>query len=564
MISKFFKLISIYSLTLCFQTICISNSLAQVDFDEKNIANYFSGSVSLNNNNNFQAVKFFNSTKNLKNTHENFNRNYIISLVLDGKVSKSVSELKSTSEQKYSNFFNLNLILILEEIKRNNFDKAKAKLINLEKFEQDGKLEFVLYRTIKRYTELFLNKKTSKNDINELGNIGEITNAFEKCYLGEMDTEKNFINVINSNDGDFSRYLFFYVNYLISNGKLELAKKHVLKVNFLNSNLITAQTKQWILEENYKDFSKIFSCKNHNHLISEFLYLIANLYSSEGYYMESNFYLKLSHYMNPRFNFNLSLLLDNYLEINKIKEAKEIINKFKEKNESYYWYGLKQQANIISDKEGEKKAFEFIKSKFNKINNPNIKLKYDLANFAKNSKLYEISIKYYSEILKELDNQSNLYAKILYRRGGSYERIGNYKKADDDLLNSLNINSNDPYVMNYLGYSWLERNINIKEAFILLEKANKKKKDDPYITDSIGWAYYLTGNFNKAEKFLRKAVLLMPDDPIVNDHYGDILWKLNRKIEARYFWKSVLKLEETEEEMRNKIKQKLIIGLEDA
>ena len=564
MISKFFKLISIYSLTLCFQIICIPNSLAQVDFDEKNIANYFSGSVSLNNNNNFQAVKYFNSTKNLKNTHENFNRNYIISLVLDGKVSKSVSELKATSEQKYSNFFNLNLILILEEIKRNNFDKAKAKLINLEKFEQDGKLEFVLYRTIKRYTELFLNKKTSKNDINELGNIGEITNAFEKCYLGEMDTEKSFINLINSDDGDFSRYLFFYVNYLISNGKFELAKKHVLKVNFLNSNLITAQTKQWILEENYKDFSKIFSCKNHNHLISEFLYLIANLYSSEGYYMESNFYLKLSHYMNPRFNFNLSLLLDNYLEINKIKEAKEIINKFKEKNESYYWYGLKQQANIISDKEGEKKAFEFIKSKFNKINNPNIKLKYDLANFAKNSKLYEISIKYYSEILKELDNQSNLYAKILYRRGGSYERIGNYKKADDDLLNSLNINSNDPYVMNYLGYSWLERNINIKEAFILLEKANKKKKDDPYITDSIGWAYYLTGNFNKAEKFLRKAVLLMPDDPIVNDHYGDILWKLNRKIEARYFWKSVLKLEETEAEMRNKIKQKLITGLEDA
>ena len=564
MISKFFKLISIYSLTLCFQIVCIPNSLAQVDFDEKNIANYFSGSVSLNNNNNFLAVKYFNSSKNLKNTHENFNRNYIISLVLDGKVSKSVSELKFTSEQKYSNFFNLNLILILEEIKRNNFDKAKAKLINLEKFEQDGKLEFVLYRTIKRYTELFLNKKTSKNDINELGNIGEITNAFEKCYLGEMDTEKSFINLINSDDGDFSRYLFFYVNYLISNGKFELAKKHVLKVNFLNSNLITAQTKQWILEENYKDFSKIFSCKNHNHLISEFLYLIANLYSSEGYYMESNFYLKLSHYMNPRFNFNLSLLLDNYLEINKIKEAKEIINKFKEKNESYYWYGLKQQANIISDKEGEKKAFEFIKSKFNKINNPNIKLKYDLANFAKNSKLYEISIKYYSEILKELDNQSNLYAKILYRRGGSYERIGNYKKADDDLLNSLNINSNDPYVMNYLGYSWLERNINIKEAFILLEKANNKKKDDPYITDSIGWAYYLTGNFNKAEKFLRKAVLLMPDDPIVNDHYGDILWKLNRKIEARYFWKSVLKLEETEAEMRNKIKQKLIIGLEDA
>ena len=98
----------------------------------------------------------------------------------------------------------------------------------------------------------------------------------------------------------------------------------------------------------------------------------------------------------------------------------------------------------------------------------------------------------------------------------------------------------------------------------MLEEAYSKKSDDPYIIDSIGWAYYLINDFTKAEKFLKRAVELMPMDPIVNDHYGDILWKLNRKIEARYFWKSVLKLEETEEEMRNKIKQKLIIGLKDA
>tara|TARA_A100000164_G_C21887297_1_gene763453 strand:+ start:12 stop:818 length:807 start_codon:yes stop_codon:yes gene_type:complete len=268
--------------------------------------------------------------------------------------------------------------------------------------------------------------------------------------------------------------------------------------------------------------------------------------------------------MNSKFNFNLSLLLDNYLNIEKIEDAKKIINRFSKNNQSYYWYGLKQKANIIKDTETDEKAFNFIKSKFDKINNPNIKLKYDLANFAKNSEMYEISIKYYTQILSELDNKSNLYAKILYRRGGSYERLGNYNKADDDLLDSLSINSNDPYVMNYLGYSWLERNININEAFILLEKANSKKKDDPYITDSIGWAYYLIGNFDKAEKFLRKAVLLMPDDPIVNDHYGDILWKLGRKVEARYFWKSVLKLEETMEKMKKKIKHKLIIGLKDA
>ena len=94
----------------------------------------------------------------------------------------------------------------------------------------------------------------------------------------------------------------------------------------------------------------------------------------------------------------------------------------------------------------------------------------------------------------------------------------------------------------------------------MLEKAYSLKKNDPYIIDSIGWAYYLINDFTKAEKFLRRAVELMPNDPIVNDHYGDILWKLNRKIQARYFWTNVLSMEDAEEEMLKKINIKLIKG----
>ena len=95
----------------------------------------------------------------------------------------------------------------------------------------------------------------------------------------------------------------------------------------------------------------------------------------------------------------------------------------------------------------------------------------------------------------------------------------------------------------------------------MLEKAYASESDDPYIIDSIGWAYYLINNFVKAEKFLKQAVELMPQDPIVNDHYGDILWKLDRKIQARYFWSMVLKMEETEQELIDKIQNKLVEGL---
>ena len=153
---------------------------------------------------------------------------------------------------------------------------------------------------------------------------------------------------------------------------------------------------------------------------------------------------------------------------------------------------------------------------------------------------------------------------MLYRRGGSYERLRDYKKADKDLLDSLKINPEDAYILNYLAYSWLERDYKTDEAMQMLEKAYALKSNDPYIIDSIGWAYYLTDNYEEAEKYLKRAVELMPDDPVVNDHYGDILWKLNRKIQARYFWNNVLNFDNAEEDVINKINIKLIKGLQNS
>ena len=89
----------------------------------------------------------------------------------------------------------------------------------------------------------------------------------------------------------------------------------------------------------------------------------------------------------------------------------------------------------------------------------------------------------------------------------------------------------------------------------MLENAYATESDDPYIIDSVGWAYYLINDFDKAEKFLRRAVELMPDDPIVNDHYGDILWKLDRKLQARYFWKNVLGFDDTSEVLKKNIEK---------
>ena len=97
----------------------------------------------------------------------------------------------------------------------------------------------------------------------------------------------------------------------------------------------------------------------------------------------------------------------------------------------------------------------------------------------------------------------------------SYERLKLWKKSENDLIQSLNLVPEDPYVLNYLAYSWLERNINLEKSIEMLEVALSKKKRDPYIMDSLGWGMYLTGRYGEAEKLLQKAVEIMPLDPIL-------------------------------------------------
>ena len=186
-----------------------------------------------------------------------------------------------------------------------------------------------------------------------------------------------------------------------------------------------------------------------------------------------------------------------------------------------------------------------------------------MANIYKRNKKFKKSIKYYSLLLKKLNQKSEAYADVLYKRGSSYERLGEYKSSDNDLLKSLSIKPDDPYVLNYLGYGWLERGYKIQDAIAMLDKAYNQKKNDPFIIDSVGWGYYLIGDYVNAENFLRKAIQIMPKDPIVNDHYGDVLWKLNRKIQAKYYWESALNSEDTENIIKENISKKLLVGLDE-
>ena len=543
---------------LLYQTVGYTKTSDKNDFNYKYLSSYFSALISFDNQKNNKALEFFESSKYLKKKHNNYLKEYVYSLVLDGQIKKAVNQIKSSRNTKNSNFFEGKLLIVLDLMNKKKYVQA-SKIIKTFNLSNENTYEFIIFKTLESFNNLFKNKKLQYST-SDFGKLSLIVNAFQNCYLNSNKTDSHFLNLINSAEGDYSRYLFFYLSNVIENKDYKTAKQISKTIEPFSSTLLISQSKKWIDNENYKKFNKHFSCQNENDLLSEFFFLISNLYSSQNIIETSNFYLSVSNYLNPKFYFNLSLLAENYYDNDNFDISREILEKFSSEDEIYFWYKIKKIAQIISEEENDDKSLKYIEDNISDLKQKSPKILFDLANIYKNFENYKIAIDYYTQVLNQIDKNSNMYADVLYRRGGTYERLKNYSKADKDLLMSLNIRPDHAYTLNYLSYSWLERNIKIEQAMKMLMRAYELRENDPYITDSVGWGYYLIGDFINAEKYLRKAVELMPDDPIVNDHYGDVLWQLDRKLQAKYFWEHVLELEDTEEEMKKDIENKLIDG----
>ena len=557
MLIKFFKF---FLILLLYQHPLYSKNETLKNFNLHHLSNYFSGIVAYENNSNSNALKFFKSSKYLIKKHNSYLEKYVYTLVLEGKVHQATNEIKQNLTEDNSNFFEAHLILALNSLKKKNYKKSKDHLQRSYEFIDNDRIALIIAETLNQYLYVFEESKISKTN-KKFGNFSLINEVFQRCYLNDRNTSTYFNNLVNSQNEEYSRYIFFYLNYLIENDEYDEAKIITDNLGDLDSSLLISQGKKWIEDQKLDEFKKIFSCRNTTDIVGELFFLVSNLYSSQENYKKSNFYLNISSYLNPKFKFNLSLLAVNHYVKKDYAKTLKILESFNKEDEFYYWFKLTKEAQIISKKENKKKSLEYINSNFKKIKNPPIKIIFDIANFNKNAERYKDAIKYYDEILSKINTNSQLYAETLYRRGSSYERLGDYVSADRDLLKSLEVNPEDAYVLNYLAYSWLEREYKIDLSIKMLEKAYAKKNNDPYIIDSIGWAYYLVDDYIKAENFLKRAVMLMPEDPTVNDHYGDILWRLDRKIQARYFWKNVLNLKETELEMKKNIRLKLIEGL---
>ncbi|KAA5599942.1 tetratricopeptide repeat protein [Blastochloris sulfoviridis] len=184
-----------------------------------------------------------------------------------------------------------------------------------------------------------------------------------------------------------------------------------------------------------------------------------------------------------------------------------------------------------------------------------------LGNVLRGRKQFEEAAQVYTKGIDSLEKPERRNWMIYYFRGICYERSKNWPKAEADFKKALELFPDQPHVLNYLGYSWVDQGVNLEQGIDMIRRAVQLRPDDGYIVDSLGWAHYRLGRFEEAVDELERAIELKPDDPVINDHLGDAYWMVGRRLEAMFQWSHARDMKPEPDDLV-KIEAKLKNGLQ--
>ncbi len=184
----------------------------------------------------------------------------------------------------------------------------------------------------------------------------------------------------------------------------------------------------------------------------------------------------------------------------------------------------------------------------------------DLGNTLRRHQRYREAVDAYDRAITRLKKASEKDWPLYYARGVAHEKTGQWPKAEADFLKALSLKADQPMVLNYLGYSWIDQGVHLKRALSMIRKAADLRPRDGYIVDSLGWGLYRTGDYAGAVKHLVRAATLLPTDAIVNSHLGDAFWRVGRLREARFQWRRAMTMN-PDADMVKVLKKKLQSGL---
>tara|TARA_Y100000590_G_scaffold466365_1_gene641453 strand:- start:182 stop:1876 length:1695 start_codon:yes stop_codon:yes gene_type:complete len=551
--NKFFTIIF-------FLFFCFPKTLLAIDS-----GNYLAGESAFNNKDNKAAIYYFENALDLNKIDKEIGHNIAVKLctlyLLEGEIDKCILLGKKIEKNLTSNSIentNILITLIVGDIKEKKFNSAlnRLKTIKRSSYERFSVpiMEAWLIAGEKR------NFNKAKKKLDQLSKDLEINSSSLRnlnlalIYDFFNNNEKALIYYQKSIN-DFTRPSYrlaeIIANAFQRNGDFEKAKN-------IYTKFLSDHNDSLLVEKSLKSIEKKEVPKklilNTNDAIAELFSTIASTFTSDFTNNFSIIYSHFSLYLKKDFEVAQLYLAELLEENNQYVEANNLYEKIKPSS-NFYWHAELRKARNLELLGDSKRSIPILKkmSSERKERYDSLKL---LGDIYRNYKKYDEAIKYYNEAISRIENISSEHWDLLYSRGIAYERNNQWKKAEKDFLEILDLVPNQPEVLNYLGYSWIEQNSNLEQATKFILKAVSAKPGDPYIVDSLGWAYYNLKEYEKAIKELERAVGLKPTDPIINDHLGDAYFKANRKLEALYQWKKAIQFK-PENDLEKKIEEKI-------
>jgi tetratricopeptide (TPR) repeat protein len=291
---------------------------------------------------------------------------------------------------------------------------------------------------------------------------------------------------------------------------------------------------------------------------AEALFDLATLLNQRATYDASLIYARLALDLKP--DFALGLLLAGELREQQDREADALAIYERIKRDSpFFWTGRLRMAmtlDTLSRTDEAKKQLEAMAAEQPSRPAPLI----ELGDIERGHSRFAAAASAYSRAIARIAHPGTEDWRVFYSRGISYERSGQWPRAEADLKRALALEPDQPLVLNYLGYTWIDKGQNVSEAMKMVQRAVDLRPDDGYIVDSLGWAYFRLGEYGRATETLERAIELLPEDPTINDHLGDAYWRTGRRVEARYQWKRALQFKPEADEIKT-IEAKLEHGL---
>ena len=547
-----------YFIIIFFLFFYFQKSLLAIDF-----GNYLAGESALINKDNKAAIHYFENSINLNKLDTKYDHDIAEKLctlyLLEGDINNCILLGKKIEKNITSNSIestNILMALVIGDIKKKNINSALNRLKKIKKTSYERFSVPIIEAWLIAQEKKNLNKAKKKLDELEKDYVINGLRNLNLALLHEFFNKNDealiyYQKSINAFTQPSYRLVEISANAFERNGNFEKAKDIYIKfLSNSNDNLLIENSLKRIEKKEVP--SKLII--NLNDVIAELFSTIASTFNSD---FTNNFSIIYSHF---------SLYLRNNSEVTQLYLAELLENngRYAEANNLYkrispssnfYWHSkLKKARNLELLGESEKSISILKKmSSERKDRYDSLKL---LGDIHRNYNKHKEAIEFYNEGVSRIEKVGVKHWDLLYSRGISYERNNEWSLAEKDFLRILELIPDQPDVLNYLGYSWIEQDTNLDQAKQYILKAVGIKPSDPYIVDSLGWAYYNLKEYDKAVEELERALNLKPTDPIINDHLGDAYLKVDRKLEALYQWKKAIEFK-PEDDLKKEIEKKL-------